>query len=318
MDLSDEKRYVYYPIKYPDLHEFYKLVSEKNDWVVGEIPLHDDQEDYEMLDHYFGEGAQHFLKHIIAFFAVSDGIVNENLAINMLQKVQIAEAEMFYGAQIRQEGIHAEMYSLFIDTYVKDPEEKERLFNVLENFPAVKKKADWAFKYIDEEDFVKNLIAFAVVEGVFFSGSFCAIYWIRHHGYMPGLTLANEFISRDEQVHCDFAVHFYNNYIPKEDKLSNTQIQEIVKEAVEIEKEFITEALPVKLIGMNQEKMKQYIEFIANNLLISLKVNPVYDTKEQPFKELESIIATKHANFFEQEVSAYEKGEGHFSLDEDF
>src|SRR6476469_8149560 len=252
---ENKDRFVILPIKYPAIWEMYKK-HEASFWTAEEIDLSGDLKDWENLN----SGEKHFVSHILAFFAASDGIVNENLAVNFMQEVQIPEARCFYGFQIMMENIHSETYSLLIDTYIKDPKEKDHLFNALETVPCVKKKGEWALKWINSENFTERVIAFAAVEGIFFSGSFCSIFWLKKRGLMPGLTFSNELISRDEGLHCEFACLLYamlNN------KLSQEQVYSIIGNAVEIEKEFITEALPVKLIGMNADLMKQYIEFVA-------------------------------------------------------
>ena len=233
-------------------------------WTAEEIDLQQDLTDWEKLN----DGERHFIKHVLAFFASSDGIVNENLAENFLSEVQYAEAKSFYGFQVAIENIHSETYSLLIDTYIKDSKEKDRLFNAIETIPCVKKKADWALNWIESNNFAERLIAFAVVEGIFFSGSFCSIFWLKKRGLMPGLTFSNELISRDEGLHCDFAVLLHNKYV--QNKVSAERITKIVTDAVEIEKEFVTDALPVSLIGMNAKLMTEYIEFVADRLLVEL------------------------------------------------
>jgi ribonucleoside-diphosphate reductase beta chain len=247
---------------------------------------------------------QHFVKNVLAFFAASDGIVNENLGINFLNEVQYTEAKMFYGFQIMMENIHSETYSLLIDTYIKDKNEQNHLFNAIDTVPAIKRKAEWAIKWINSDSFVERLIAFAAVEGIFCSGSFCSIFWLKKRGLMPGLTFSNELISRDEGMHCDFACHLYNHHIEK--KLSDKKIKEIICGALEIEKEFILEALPVRLIGMNSDLMKQYLEFVADRLLMSLGVNKVYNSTN-PFDFMENIAIQGKTNFFEKRVAEYQK-----------
>ncbi len=247
---------------------------------------------------------QHFVKNVLAFFAASDGIVNENIAMNFVNAVQYTEAKMFYGFQIMMENIHSETYSLLIDTYIKDKQEQGRLFNAIDTIPAVKKKAEWALKYIEKGTFVERLIAFAAVEGIFFSGSFCSIFWLKKRGLMPGLTFSNELISRDEGMHCDFACHLYNNHIQK--KLTQAKIKEIICGALEIEKEFILEALPVRLIGMNSDLMSQYLEFVTDRLLVSLGVPKVYNSSN-PFDFMENIAIQGKTNFFEKRVAEYQK-----------
>ena len=266
-------------------------------------------------------GEQHFVKHVLAFFAASDGIVNENLAENFVSEVQYTEAKFFYGFQIMMENIHSETYSLLIDTYIKDKEEQNHLFNAIDTVPAVQKKASWALKWIGSESFVERLVAFAAVEGIFFSGSFCSIFWLKKRGLMPGLSFSNELISRDEGMHTDFAVHLYNNHI--EHKLSKERIIEIIDSALQIEKEFITEALPVSLIGMNSELMKQYLEYVSDRLFIDFGVGKVYNS-ENPFDFMKNIAMENKTNFFEKRVSEYSKSgvgvqeDSAFSTDVDF
>jgi ribonucleoside-diphosphate reductase beta chain len=259
---------------------------------------------------------------VLAFFAASDGIVNENLANNFLKEVQYAEAKCFYGFQIMMENIHSETYSLLIDTYIKDPIEKDKLLRAIETIDCVKKKAEWALRWIESDNFVERLIAFAAVEGIFFSGSFCSIFWLKKRGLMPGLTFSNELISRDEGLHCDFACHLYADHIVN--KISSDKINEIITNAVEIEKEFVTSALPVSLIGMNAELMCQYIEFVADRLLVSLGCQKVYNASN-PFDFMELISLQGKTNFFEKRVAEYQKSgvmsdkdAMSFSLDEDF
>jgi ribonucleoside-diphosphate reductase beta chain len=247
---------------------------------------------------------QRFIKHVIAFFAASDGIVNENLATRFMSEVQIPEARCFYGFQIAMENVHSETYSLLIDTYVKDPAEKASLFNAIETVPMVGRKAEWAMKWIDSQDsFAARLVAFAAVEGIFFSGSFCAIFWLKKRGLMPGLSFSNELISRDEGLHCDFACLLYSQL---EHKLSQDLILEIVTESVQIEKEFVTDAIPVDLIGMNSALMSQYIEFVADRLLNALGYPKHYGTAN-PFEWMELISLQGKTNFFEKRVADYQK-----------
>jgi ribonucleoside-diphosphate reductase beta chain len=247
---------------------------------------------------------KYFIKHILAFFAASDGIVNENLAENFVNEVQYPEAKFFYGFQIMMENIHSETYSLLIDTYVKDEAEKGQLFNAIEVFPAVKKKADWALKWIGSDSFAERLIAFAAVEGIFFSGAFCSIFWLKKRGLMPGLTFSNELISRDEGVHCDFAVHLHNHHLVH--KVSKARITEIITDALTIEREFITESLPVSLIGMNANLMTQYLEFVADRLLVELGCKRVYNSNN-PFDFMDMISLQGKTNFFEKRVAEYQK-----------
>jgi ribonucleoside-diphosphate reductase beta chain len=264
---------------------------------------------------------QHFVKHVLAFFAASDGIVNENLAENFVKEVQYPEAKHFYGFQIMMENIHSQMYSLLINTYIKDKAEQDYLFRAIETVPVVKKKADWALRWITTGSFCERLIAFAAVEGIFFSGSFCSIFWLKKRGLMPGLSFSNELISRDEGLHTDFAVHLYNNHI--EHKLPKERIAEILQSALEIEKEFIIDALPVSLIGMNSDLMKQYLEYVTDRLLVELKVGKIYNS-ENPFDFMTNIALENKTNFFEKRVAEYnksgtfDKGNKGFSTDEDF
>jgi len=267
---ENKNRFVIFPIKHHDIWEWYKKM-EASFWTAEEIDLHQDLTDW---NNKLSDDERYFIKHILAFFAASDGIVNENLAENFVNEVQYAEAKFFYGFQIMMENIHSETYSLLIDTYVKDEAEKAELFNALEVFPAIKKKADWALKWIDSDSFAERLIAFAAVEGIFFSGAFCSIYWLKKRGLMPGLTFSNELISRDEGVHCDFAVHLHNHHLIN--KVPKDRIKEIIVNALDIEREFVTESLPVSLIGMNAALMTQYLEFVADRLLVELGCERVY------------------------------------------
>ena len=320
---ENDNRFVLFPIKHHDIWEFYKK-SEASFWTAEEIDLQQDLADWERLN----DGERHFISHVLAFFAASDGIVNENLAENFVAEVQYTEAKFFYGFQIAMENIHSETYSLLIDTYIKDPEMKDKLFNAVETMDCVKKKADWALRWIDEGSFAERLIAFAAVEGIFFSGSFCSIFWLKKRGLMPGLSFSNELISRDEGMHCDFACLLYNNHIVN--KLPAETVQKIIIDAVEIEKEFVVDALPVRLIGMNSDLMCQYIEFVADRLLQSLDCPKVYNSTN-PFDFMELISLQGKTNFFEKRVSEYQKAgvmgssnkdkddsKPKFSLDEDF
>jgi ribonucleoside-diphosphate reductase beta chain len=293
-------RFVVFPIEHHDLWKFYKQ-SEASFWTAEEIDLGQDVSDWE---NKLNADEQHFVKHVLAFFAASDGIVNENLAINFLNEVQYTEAKFFYGFQIMMENIHSETYSLLIDTLVKDKDEQHFLFNAIDTIPAVKKKADWALKWINSESFVDRLIAFAAVEGIFFSGSFCSIFWLKKRGLLPGLTFSNELISRDEGMHCDFACHIYNQHI--QNKVKPERIKEIICGALEIEKEFILEALPVRLIGMNSDLMSQYLEFVTDRLLNALGVSKVYNS-ENPFDFMQNIALQGKTNFFEKRVAEYQK-----------
>jgi len=297
---ENKNRFVLFPIEHDDIWQFYKR-AEASFWTAEEIDLSPDQIDWE---NKLNDDERHFIKHILAFFASSDGIVNENLAENFLSEVQYTEAKFFYGFQITIENIHSETYSLLIDTYIKDAAEKARLFNAIDTLDCVRKKADWALRWIEKGSFAERLVAFAAVEGIFFSGSFCSIFWLKKRGLMPGLAFSNELISRDEGLHCDFACLLYNQHVVN--KLSKEQIKEIITEAVAIEKEFILEALPVKLIGMNSELMSQYIEFVADRLLKELGNEPVYNVTN-PFDFMEMISLQGKSNFFEKRVGEYQK-----------
>ncbi|OCX53542.1 ribonucleoside-diphosphate reductase [Mucilaginibacter sp. PPCGB 2223] len=287
-------------------------------WTAEEIDLGDDMKDWNAMN----DGERHFISHILAFFAASDGIVNENLAVNFMSEVQLPEARCFYGFQIMMENIHSETYALLIDTYIKDAAEKHRLFHAIETVPCVKKKGEWALRWIENGTFAERLVAFAAVEGIFFSGSFCSIFWLKKRGLMPGLTFSNELISRDEGMHCEFACLLYSmlsNKLPKE------QVTRIIADAVEIEKEFITDALPVALIGMNAKLMSQYIEFVADRWLVELGYEKLYNAAN-PFDFMEMISLQGKTNFFEKRVGDYQKSgvltndakSQAFSLDEDF
>ncbi len=275
--------------------------AEASFWTAEEVDLSKDTKDWQALT----DKERHFISHVLAFFAASDGIVNENLAMNFSNQVQWPEARCFYGFQITIENIHSEMYSLLIDTYIKDPLEKDKLFKAIETVPCVKKKADWAITWMqsEEADFASRLMAFACVEGIFFSGSFCAIYWIKERGVMPGLTTSNEFISRDEGMHTDFACLLYSKLLHK---LSKTKAHKMVREAVRIEKEFITDALPCALIGMNAKLMGQYIEFVADRLLVQLGYPKLWNVA-CPFPFMERIALEGKTNFFEKRVAEYSK-----------
>lgn len=295
---ENKKRFVLFPIEHWDIWEFYKR-AEASFWTAEEIDLSRDLIDWELLS---GE-EKHFIKQVLAFFASSDGIVNENLAANFMSEVQYPEARCFYGFQIMIENVHAETYSLLIDTYIKDVEEKERLFNALETIPSVKKKAEWALRWIKEGSFQERLVAFAAVEGIFFSGSFCSIFWLKKRGLMPGLSFANELISRDEGLHCDFACLLYSQL---KNKLPLSTLQKIIRGAIDNEKEFVEKALPVKLIGMNAELMSQYIEFVADRLLLALGSPKIYHV-ENPFDFMEMISIPGKTNIFEKRVSEYHR-----------
>jgi len=316
---ENKDRFVIFPIKHHDLWEWYKK-CEASFWTAEEIDLHQDLTDWSTK---LNDDERYFVKHILAFFAASDGIVNENLAENFVNEVQYSEAKFFYGFQIMMENIHSETYSLLIDTYVKDDAEKDRLFNAIEVFPAIKKKADWALKWIESDSFAERLIAFAAVEGIFFSGAFCSIFWLKKRGLMPGLTFSNELISRDEGVHCDFAVHLHNNHLVN--KVPKERIREIITNALDIEKEFITESLPVSLIGMNAKLMTQYLEFVTDRLLVELQCEKIYNVTN-PFDFMDMISLQGKTNFFEKRVSEYQKAgvlnndtrSEEISFDEDF
>ena len=315
---ENKNRFVLFPIQHNDIWEFYKK-AEASFWTAEEIDLSQDLRDWANLN----DGERHFITHVLAFFAASDGIVNENLAEHFVAEVQYTEAKFFYGFQIAIENIHSETYSLLIDTYVKDPVEKDKLFNAIETMDCVKKKADWALRWIDQGSFQERLIAFAAVEGIFFSGSFCSIFWLKKRGLMPGLTFSNELISRDEGLHCDFACLLYQNHVVN--KLPEDTVIGIIKDAVAIEKEFVTDALPVNLIGMNAELMCQYIEFVADRLINELIGKKIYHASN-PFDFMEMISLQGKTNFFEKRVGDYQKAgvmKGNedaprFSLDEDF
>ncbi|MEQ9300339.1 MAG: ribonucleotide-diphosphate reductase subunit beta [Cyclobacteriaceae bacterium] len=317
---ENKDRFVIFPIQHSDIWEYYKK-AEASFWTAEEIDLGQDLKDWVNLN----DGEHHFIKHVLAFFAASDGIVNENLAENFVSEVQYTEAKFFYGFQIAIENIHSETYSLLIDTYVKDPVEKSTLFHAIETMDLVKKKAEWALRWIDKGSFAERLIAFAAVEGIFFSGSFCSIFWLKKRGLMPGLTFSNELISRDEGLHCDFACHLYTQHI--KNKLPEETVIEIIRDAVALEQEFVSEALPVRLIGMNSDLMCKYIEFVADRLLQELGCPKIYNATN-PFDFMEMISLQGKTNFFEKRVAEYQKAgvlnsdadndSPKFSLDEDF
>jgi ribonucleoside-diphosphate reductase beta chain len=315
---ENKDRFVIFPIQHQDIWEWYKK-QEASIWTAEEIDLHQDVIDWEQK---LNDDERYFIKHILAFFAASDGIVNENLAENFVSEVQYSEAKFFYGFQIMMENIHSEVYSLLIDTYVKNEVEKDELFRAIEIFPAIKLKADWALKWIDSPSFAERLIAFAAVEGIFFSGSFCSIFWLKKRGLLPGLTFSNELISRDEGLHCDFAVHLHNNHIVQ--KVPKERITAIIVDALDIERKFITESLPVSLIGMNAKLMTQYLEFVTDRLLGEFGCDSVYNVSN-PFDFMEMISLEGKTNFFEKRVSEYQKagvksgtGTGAISFDADF
>ena len=315
---AEEKRYVIFPIKYDDVWKMYKK-AEANFWTAEELDLSKDLNDF---NGKMNDGERYFVENVLAFFAASDGIVNENLVERFCNDVQILEAKFFYGFQIAVENIHSETYSLLIDTYVKDLKKKNKLLNAIETIPSVKKKAEWALKWINDKKstFGTRVIAFAAVEGIFFSGSFCSIFWLKKRGLMPGLAHSNELISRDEGLHMEFAVLMYHML---KDKPSKETILDIVKDAVELEKEFITESLPCALIGMNKDLMKQYIEYVSDRLLLMLGLEKEYYS-ENPFDWMELISVQGKTNFFEKRVGEYaniansETADNVFSIDADF
>ena len=292
-------RFVLFPIQHQEIWKFYKKAL-ASFWTAEEIDLHQDLTDWKNLT----DGERWFISHVLAFFAASDGIVNENLAGRFMKEVQLPEARCFYGLQITIENIHSETYSLLIDTYIRDVVEKKRLFNAIETIPCIKKKADWAMKWINGSDsFAERLVAFASVEGIFFSGAFCSIFWLKKRGLMPGLTFSNELISRDEGLHSDFACLLYSML---ENKLPQITIHQIIGEAVEYEIEFITEALPVGLIGMNANLMSEYIKFCADRLLYALGYDKLYNIVN-PFSWMELISLQGKTNFFEKRVAEYQR-----------
>jgi ribonucleoside-diphosphate reductase beta chain len=312
---ENKSRFVMFPLKYHDIWEKYKT-AEHSFWTAEEIDLAQDLTDW---NDKLNADEKHYVKNVLAFFAASDGIVNENLAENFLKEVQYPEAKSFYGFQIAIENIHSETYSLLIDTYIKDEKEKDRLFNAIDTVPSVKKKADWALKWIESDSFAERLIAFAAVEGIFFSGSFCSIFWLKKRGLMPGLAFSNELISRDEGLHCEFACLLHNKYV--QNKVSPERITQIITEAVEIEKEFVTDSLPVSLIGMNAKLMQQYIEFVADYWLVELGCKKVFNV-DNPFDFMDMLSLQNKGNFFEKRVSEYQKPKDRdidfSSLDDDF
>lgn len=315
--IEDPNRFVIFPIKHIDIWDFYKN-AEASFWTAEELDLSQDTKDWDNMN----DGERHFISHVLAFFAASDGIVNENLAVGFLSNVQFPEAKCFYGFQIMIENIHAEVYSLLIDTYIKDQKERDRLLNAIDHIPCVARKAEWAMRWIENGNFIERLIAFAAVEGIFFSGSFCSIFWLKKRGLMPGLTFSNELISRDEGLHRDFACMLYTEYI--KNKMPESDVIKIITDAVEIEKEFVSDSLPVSLIGMNSAQMCQYIEFVADHLLEQLQLKKVYNAVN-PFDFMDLISLQGKTNFFEKRVGEYQKAgvtsdreKMSFSLDEDF
>jgi ribonucleoside-diphosphate reductase beta chain len=321
-------RFVLFPIQYRDIWQMYKN-AQASHWTVEEVDLGNDMKDWEKLT----ENEQHFISNVLAFFAASDGIVNENLATMFIKEVQIPEARCFYGFQIYIENVHSEMYSLLIQTYVKDTDKQHKLFNAIETIPCIKKKAEWALRYINNsENFATRLIAFAIVEGIFFSGSFCAIFWLKKRGLMPGLCFSNELISRDEGLHCDFACLLYQNYIHPTNKLSQEAVFQIIRDATHIELEFVVDSLRVNLLGMNADMMSQYIEYCANRLSRALgyEDEKPFPLAQNPFDFMELISLQGKTNFFEKRVGEYAKANvsgsssstlkmsREFRLDEDF
>ena len=292
-------RFVIFPIEHNDIWEYYKQ-HQAAFWTAEEVDLTNDIRDWETLT----ENEKYFIKNVLSFFAASDGIVNENLAENFYREVQYPEAKFFYGFQLAMENIHSLMYSLLIDTYISNPKEKDECFNAIDRLPAVQKKAKWALEWIENASFAERLVAFAAVEGIFFSGSFCSIFWMKSRGIMQGLCNANSLIFKDENLHCDFAIHLLNNHL--EDKPSEKRIKEILLSALEIEKEFITESLPVSLIGMNSNLMKQYLEFVVDGLLMKMGCSKEFNV-EQPFKFMEQIAVETKGNFFESRTMEYQK-----------
>jgi ribonucleoside-diphosphate reductase beta chain len=310
--IENPNRFVIFPIEHHDIWEFYKM-HQAAFWTAEEIDLTNDIRDWNNLS----ENEQYFVKNILSFFAASDGIVNENLAENFYREVQYPEAKFFYGFQLAMENIHSLMYSLLIDTYISSEEEKNLCFTALDNLPAVQKKAKWALDWIENASFQERLVAFAAVEGIFFSGSFCSIFWLKSRGIMQGLCNANSLIFKDENLHCDFAIHLLNNHV--ENRPSDKRIREILLSALEIEKEFITESLPVSLIGMNSNLMKQYLEFVVDGLLVKFGLQKEFNV-EQPFKFMEQIAVETKGNFFESRTVEYQKAKLNetISFEEDF
>ncbi|XP_020684831.1 ribonucleoside-diphosphate reductase small chain [Dendrobium catenatum] len=315
-------RFCMFPIRYPQIWEMYKK-AEASFWTAEEVDL---SQDLRHWDQSLTSDERHFVTHVLAFFAASDGIVLENLAGRFMREVQLPEARAFYGFQIAIENIHSEMYSLLLETYIKDSCEKSHLFHAIETVPCVARKAQWALRWIDASNsFAERILAFACVEGIFFSGSFCAIFWLKKRGLMPGLTFSNELISRDEGLHCDFACLLYSLL---NNKLSEDRVREIISDAVDIEREFVCDALPCALVGMNADLMSQYIEFVADRLLGALGYAKMYEVSN-PFDWMELISLQGKTNFFEKRVGEYQKasvmsslnGNGaihEFKLDEDF
>lgn len=318
--MPNPRRFVVFPIVYHDIWQMYKK-AEASFWTAEEVDLSKDLIHWEALK----DEEKYFISHVLAFFAASDGIVNENLVERFSKEVQVTEARCFYGYQIATENIHSEMYSLLIDTYIKDAKERDHLFNAIETMPCVKEKADWAIRWINDDDstYGERVVAFAAVEGIFFSGSFASIFWLKKRGIMPGLTFSNELISRDEGLHCDFACLMFSHL---KHKPSQETVYSIIRDAVSIEQRFLTEALPCALIGMNADLMKQYIEFVADRLLVELSCDKIFNV-ENPFDFMEQISLEGKTNFFEKRVGEYQRmgvaskssEDSHaFTLDADF
>jgi ribonucleoside-diphosphate reductase beta chain len=297
--VENPSRFVIFPIEHNDIWEYYKQ-HQAAFWTAEEVDLTNDIRDWETLT----DNEKYFIKNVLSFFAASDGIVNENLAENFYREVQYPEAKFFYGFQLAMENIHSLMYSLLIDTYISNAKEKDECFNAIDRLPAVQKKAKWALDWIENASFAERLVAFAAVEGIFFSGSFCSIFWLKSRGIMQGLCNANTLIFKDENLHCDFAIHLVNNHL--EDKPSEKRIKQILLSALEIEKEFITESLPVSLIGMNSNLMRQYLEFVVDGLLVKFGCSKEFNV-EQPFKFMEQIAVETKGNFFESRTVEYQK-----------
>ena len=297
--VENPDRFVIFPIQHNDIWEYYKT-HQAAFWTAEEIDLTNDIRDWENLS----DNERYFIKNVLSFFAASDGIVNENLAENFLKEVQYPEAKFFYGFQLMMENIHSLMYSLLIDTYINDPKEKDECFHAIDKLPAVQKKAEWALRWIENSTFQERLVAFAAVEGIFFSGSFCSIFWMKSRGIMQGLCNANSLIFKDENLHTDFAIHLLNNHV--DERPTDKRIREILLSALEIEKEFITESLPVSLIGMNSNLMKQYLEFVVDGLFVKFGLKKEFNV-EQPFKFMEQIAVETKGNFFESRTVEYQK-----------
>ena len=314
-----KNRHVIFPIQYNDVWSMYKK-HVSTYWTVEEIDFSKDGKDWETLS----QDEQYFIKNVLAFFAASDGIVNENLVLNFMSEIKVPEVLAFYSFQNAIETVHSETYSLLIDTYIKDNVEKNRLLNAVETIPCIKKKADWAIKWIESKDdnFATRLIAFACIEGIFFSGAFCSIYWLKERGLMHGLTFSNELISRDESLHTEFAILLYSHIV---NKLSEEKVHNIIKDAVAIEKEFIIDSLPCRLLGMNSDLMSQYIEFVSDRIALQLGYNKIYNVNN-PFDFMDRIGLEDKQNFFEVRVSNYSKAELHntenstldFDMNDDF